>query len=623
MDVQGLFQDACGGWFLEDCRARRKEGIHIVSSPKPLTSLSVHNLHLTSNHCSKMKMLWFLSSLLMIAIAAGQPTQQGNHTETTDSVPSSLWPSVPQVEDPKLSGHHFRITVAEFTGFVTIQEGPNGELSFSGYLMDILQELAFRADFTYELLTPSGYGSMCQPRLPPPNNNTNTTAQHHPEAYHSRYRQAFLCAESDVNDRPLSSLYSTDLYFGVFYITPERLKVNKFTIPYNPPALATLVMVGTATHIRSIHDLASSEYNYNVCAHANTAFKDQLEVTFPDLYIHGLDRHEDRHQVLEDGTCDVIILAYPMAQQYVFTLKKEGKCLANGKPIGVIGEPLEYGLNHFSFGVRLDVPEEVTQTLNFWLQALMACFPEDPNGYCPNGVGSLSQMYLGQGGKGDECGYIQFPTSQGDEGLTSGLIAVIVAAAMTPVILVLLLGTLYHMRQLSDQEKRMKKRFIQQLARNIDIGDSAKEISAQKLAEAFEHIGGHDGLISKDDLGKWMADLHLDFLSEQDFDRLWDTMDMDHTGYVDPIEFCQFLSACEREFEVVHSEYDALPKSEKMKLATRRLSNYKEFGEEEVKKMERRNNGRSRFIQLTPKMKRRSTGTEPTQVFSDTSHQSN
>ncbi|CAB9513118.1 unknown protein [Seminavis robusta] len=221
----------------------------------------------------------------------------------------------------------------------------------------------------------------------------------------------------------------------------------------------------------------------------------------------------------------------------------------------------------------------------------MAIPEEDPYGYCPNGQGSISHLYTLHGGTGKECGYVQFPEL--DQG---GLpVAAIVAIALTPVLLVVAVGMVYHIRQLKQQERRMKKRFIQQLARNIDIGESAREISAQKLSEAFQHIGGQDGLISKEDLAKWMNDLHLDFLSEQDFNRLWDAMDMAGTGYVDPIDFFAFLNACGEEFKEVNQEWDALPKSEKMKLAMLRLSNIKEKGEEEVQKMQRRHNKRSRM----------------------------
>ena len=146
----------------------------------------------------------------------------------------------------------------------------------------------------------------------------------------------------------------------------------------------------------------------------------------------------------------------------------------------------------------------------------------------------------------------------------------------------------------------MKKRFIQQLARNIEIGESARAISADKLSEAFQHIGGKQGVISKPDLAKWMNDLHMDFMSEKDFDKLWDTMDMDGKGSVDPIDFFHFLDGCKNQFKEVHEEFSSLPKTEKIKISARRLSNLNEMGEEGVRELERKNNRRSRVNSTSP-----------------------
>ena len=92
-----------------------------------------------------------------------------------------------------------------------------------------------------------------------------------------------------------------------------------------------------------------------------------------------------------------------------------------------------------------------------------------------------------------------------------------------------------------------------------------------------------------------MNDLHMDFMSEKDFDRLSDAMDLDGAGFVDPIVFFSFLAECGPQFKEVHREYSSLPKSERIKLAARRLSNISAMGQEGVKKMERRNNRRSRL----------------------------
>ena len=227
----------------------------------------------------------------------------------------------------------------------------------------------------------------------------------------------------------------------------------------------------------------------------------------------------------------------------------------------------------------------------------MACFPQDPDGYCPenNGGGSLSQLFE-VGGQGDECGYVQFPVGSSTK-VSAGLI---VAIVVTPVLVVLILAMFYHMHQIKKQEKRMKKRFIQQLARNIEIGESARAISADKLSEAFKHIGGKQGVIGKQDLAKWMNDLHMDFMSEKDFDKLWDAMDMDGTGVVDPIDFFHFLDGCKSQFKEVHEEFSSLPKTEKIKITARRLSNLEEMGEEGVRDLERRNNRRSRTNATSP-----------------------
>lgn len=265
---------------------------------------------------------------------------------------------------------------------------------------------------------------------------------------------------------------------------------------------------------------------------------------------------------------------------------------ASLKPIGVIGEPLSYGLNHFAFGLRSDLSDDVQTTINFWINALETCFPDDPESLCSEalGGGSFSKMFDGRGGTGAECGYVLFPPPESDS-LSPGVIAAIV---ITPVVVVLILAMMYHMHHIKAQERRMKKRFIQQLARNIDIGESARDIPAEKLSEAFKHIGGEDGMISKEDLARWLNDLHMEFMSDHDFDRLWDTLDMEGRGRVDPIDFFAFLSECEPQFKEVHDEYTAMPKTEKMKLAARRLSNISELGEEGVANMERRNNRRSR-----------------------------
>ena len=174
------------------------------------------------------------------------------------------------------------------------------------------------------------------------------------------------------------------------------------------------------------------------------------------------------------------------------------------------------------------------------LNVLMICDPNNENGTCPEG--NLATFYEKSGGTGRECNYVQFPHPEVEEPkLSKGAIAGIVTGAVAFVTLIFVAWHCYKMRQ---QEKRYKKRFVQQIARNIEIGPSPGTIPADKLAEAIEHIGQGKGVISKEDLRKWISDIKLDFISEKDFDALWNAMDVNGKGEVDAIEFILFLSAC-------------------------------------------------------------------------------
>lgn len=506
-------------------------------------------------------------------------------------------PTTPELNYPQLYGQHFRITTVEQPGYVDIEEDVStGELTYSGYLIDILRSVSRedRGNFTYDLFPPSGFGSLCIGKLPMEdyNNSLDSTFINNPQAYSKAFRTQYKCAESDVNDRPLSA-YSTTMYWGLFYVTIKRLAASKFTVPFSPPTVGTLGMLGTATGIRSIEELADQHSHRPVCAFEATAYIENLATSFPSLQVVPITYSKSEIQrVMSDGTCDIIIGAYAELQNMVKRFHEEGKCIFNEMPIGMIGRPLSYGFNHFAFGVRPDLPDEVLATINFWMNALMTCFPENPDSLCSEqmGGGSFSEMFKDISGTGTECGYVLFPPPESNN-LGPGVIAAIV---ISPVVLVLALAMVYHMHQLKKQEKRMKKRFIQQLARNIEIGENARDIPADKLTEAFKHIGGETGMISKQDLSKWLNDIHMDFMSEKDFERLWHSLDMEGRGMVDAIDFINFLTQCAPQFKEVHDEFSALPKTERMKLATRRLSNISEHGEDGVAAQERRNNRRSR-----------------------------
>jgi len=136
-----------------------------------------------------------------------------------------LWPCLlsdaqTTIQDPpNLQGAHFKITALEESGFLDIQENEEDDgssLSYSGYLIDMIQSIAQpdRANFTYTLLPPSGYGSLCVPQLEPGSESSL--------AYDKSYRTQYNCGASDTNDLPLMTNYSTDMYLGMYYVTPSR-----------------------------------------------------------------------------------------------------------------------------------------------------------------------------------------------------------------------------------------------------------------------------------------------------------------------------------------------------------------------------------------------------------------
>jgi hypothetical protein len=234
---------------------------------------------------------------------------------------------------PQLSGRNFRITVLEEGSFLEVNDEPDGSLSFGGYLIDMLAALAHfnRANFTYDLATPSGYGSACNPRLLP---LLNDSTANEAAAYNATYRTQYRCGESDVNDLPLSE-HSTDVYLGLYYVTSSRQLANQFTIPYQPPAQGTLAMYGTATGVASFEDLVEQQrqgLQPPACGPGGTALIDFIRTSFPGIEIQDLfggDAEIDA--AFNDGTCEVYITDAPIVTQFVLKRSRQNQCIYNGK----------------------------------------------------------------------------------------------------------------------------------------------------------------------------------------------------------------------------------------------------------------------------------------------------
>jgi ABC-type amino acid transport substrate-binding protein len=351
---------------------------------------------------------------------------------------------------PNLNGAHFRFTVVEDDGWVNIDEDEDGNLEFSGYCIDLLKAISSGANFTFDLNPPSGFGSLCK---------HSEGGQSPTEPYGKEYRGQYLCGQSDVQDDTNYTIsqnnYTTDFYQGLFYVTPERRLLNRFTTPFLPPSQGGMQLMGTATRIRGVEDLMKQQTKGKqgpACLQSNTAASLWIKRSFPDLKTVDVEVGDvgDVHKLLSDGTCDIMINANPKEMRVVKELSEEDLCQANGKPIGLIGDPLSFGFNQFAIGVNLDILTEVLDTIDYWMNHFMTCSPADVD------CDSFAAYYPAVGGTGDECAYDNEPPIE-----DNWRIGVIVGVVASVALASLLLGWgAFYYYELLKQRKRIKKRFV-------------------------------------------------------------------------------------------------------------------------------------------------------------------
>ena len=454
----------------------------------------------------------------------------------------------------------------------------DGTIKFSGFCVDLIDRIATLANFTFELLPPSGFGSLCQPQA-------DLVLD---DPYEPTYRTQYNCGQSDTTDAQRTN-YSTDMYLSMFYVTPGRQLVSRFSTPFAPPHNGRNVMYGTATNIRTIEDVVATQISGDtetflpVCVARGASNADFIRAAYPGIVtLEIVPTNEGIFEALDEGRCEIMIFDQPLAANFVLVQAEKGKCLANGKPIGLIGQPLSFGPNHYAIGMRKDIDQRVVDTIDFHLNSIMVCAPNEVDSVCPRGEGSLESLYRIAGGFGGECGYVQFPSNASQRLETAAVLGIIVCVVFLVIICYILLVR-YKLRQ---QRDRIKKRFVQQIARNILIAPGPGAIPPQKLVEAVQHIGDEDGIILKEDLRCWLSDVKLEFVSPKDFEVLWAAMDINGTGRVDAVEFFIFLGSCGPQFEEVYEDEQKMSRLERLKLAARRLTVIKNGGEEAVRSTE-------------------------------------
>jgi len=232
--------------------------------------------------------------------------------------------------------------------------------------------------------------------------------------------------------------------------------------------------------------------------------------------------------------------------------------ICGAKAIG--GGPTTTRADMVSF-FQLETMEQVYCNMDY-------CQPASPDKACPteeNGAEKLFNEYEDLARvEGRVCGY-----AAPNGGLSAGAVAGIVVGCVAAACLAI---SLYYLRRLKNQRMRYKRRLVQNVARNVSIAPSPGGISADKLADEFKHIDENgDGSISKTELRTWLQDGKLGEISEGDFDAMWDAMS-GNDDKVNAIEFFVFLSGCGDAFDEVYKEQTTMTKSQKIALASRRLS---------------------------------------------------
>ena len=259
---------------------------------------------------------------------------------------------------PQLNGTHFKITVVvDDRGFVNYNETHD---IFDGYFIDVLHTLAKpeKGNFTFDLLTPSGYGSLCNDDDDDDDDDDEDKDKQQQQEqqllgpYSRKYYEHYPCGESDVTDLPITN-YTTDMYLGLFYVTTQRQLSNQFTLPINPPVTGTLTMVGTAVRIDNIHDFVVKQQKQQqlqdfgggpnhhhqknkkmlpACVVENTAYQIFLERTYPSIeFVEVSGSFKSWNTALEDKLCDVIIVDHPLAASFVLFRHEQNSCTSHGK----------------------------------------------------------------------------------------------------------------------------------------------------------------------------------------------------------------------------------------------------------------------------------------------------
>jgi len=148
--------------------------------------------------------------------------------------------------------------------------------------------------------------------------------------------------------------------------------------------------------------------------------------------------------------------------------------------------------------------------------------------------------------------------------LKAGIIAAFITVASVLIIIALIAFFLWRLKQ---QRHRYRNMFMKRIAENIHLEGHLDCMTEDQLAEEFKRIDtgakGGDGYLEKEELKEFMQSGKAGKLSNNDFNAMWVALDFDHSGKVDFIEFCTFLSRCGQEYDEVEGLQKGLTRKDK------------------------------------------------------------
>jgi hypothetical protein len=134
-------------------------------------------------------------------------------------------------------------------------------------------------------------------------------------------------------------------------------------------------------------------------------------------------------------------------------------------------------------------------------------------------------------------------------------ISLVVGFALLGASIMILVLCWHHRRTLSRQGKRHRIEFARKVAESIEITESSYALTPEELMEEFKKLDPHlkfrsesKGMIQKETMKGFLQSGKVGYITETDFGALWASLDTQHTGYVDFLEFCTLLAGCHEEF---------------------------------------------------------------------------